>query len=182
MRHRELSTSIKRRNIYSQRKRNAVKDVTSEKICDSLNIDMLSAEDTKWLSTPPGNCVQVLDEYGCLMAVNQTWLKATHYKRDEVIGHWFGEFLVSCDISQFMNYLHNVGRPGQKSNLILRMLREDRSIIFVSCYTTIIYDEYNIHRKFNCTLEDITNFILVNSELMNDNDCIHLSCETANLD
>ena len=36
---------------------------------------------------------QSLDQDGCFLEVNQQWLDMLGYERQEVIGHWFGDFL-----------------------------------------------------------------------------------------
>lgn len=176
MSHRELTTHLRRRNIYKQRKSIATSDGTAVDLCAVEYNNLQSNNEDKCVVNPTEVAVQILDEYGCLMIVNSSWLLATRYRREEVIGHWFGEYLVTYDKSQFSSILLNVRKSGQRCNIILRMLRDDMSIIFVRCNIAIIYDEYGIHRKYYCTLEDITNYILVNGELENGNDYLQLSC------
>ncbi|MDD2338181.1 MAG: PAS domain-containing protein [Geobacteraceae bacterium] len=182
MRKKKLGTKIKHRNISRLMRNNAGSVDTSEGYCSERSSNTLRGEHFKELYLPPKQIIQVLDEYGCLLSVNNCWLKTTCYNIDEVIGRWFGELLVSCDINLFMMYLHSAGRTDHNSSIVVRMLRDDGSIIFVSCNISIRHDDYGINRQFYCTLEDITNIILLDADLKNDDDHFHLSYATVRLD
>ena len=56
---------------------------------------------------------QSLDEDGCFLAVNDTWLEIFGYTKEEVIGKWFGDFIASEHVEQFRNTLPSVQRIGQ---------------------------------------------------------------------
>jgi PAS domain S-box-containing protein len=110
------------------------------------------------------NC-QVLDENGCLLSVNHVWLQTLGYSREEVIGRWFGDFMVSRDMGLFTKNFLCVGRTGEISMLVVRMVRKDGSIIVVSIKGIISLDDYGIFRQIHCRFEDITNFIRLNAEM-----------------
>ncbi|MGB7594503.1 MAG: PAS domain S-box protein, partial [Erysipelotrichaceae bacterium] len=44
---------------------------------------------------------QSLNENGCFVEVNQTWLNMLGYKKDEVVGQWFGDFLAPEYVEAF---------------------------------------------------------------------------------
>jgi PAS domain S-box-containing protein len=44
---------------------------------------------------------QSLDAEGCFVDINQAWLDLLGYSRDQVIGHWFGDFLAPHEIDSF---------------------------------------------------------------------------------
>ncbi len=110
------------------------------------------------------NC-QVLDENGCLLAVNHVWLQTMGYSRKEVIGRWFGDFLVSRDICLFTKNLLCVGRTGEIIRIVVRMIRKDRSTIIVSFNSIIRLDDYGIFRQIHCTFKDITHFMQLDAEI-----------------
>lgn len=106
----------------------------------------------------PQNC-QLLDENGCLLAVNDAWLETMRYTREEVIGRWFGDYLYPHDVSLFTNNLLCVGRIGELDMIVVRLVRNDGSIIAVSLKAVISLDDYGILRQIHCAFEDITDFI-----------------------
>jgi len=138
-------------------------------------------EQFRWLPLHSKQNSQVLDENGCLLAVNQVWLQTMGYSREEVLGSWFGDFLVSRDISLFTKNLLCVGRTGETSMIVVRMVRKDRSIIVVSFKGIISLDDYGIFRQIHCTFEDITHFIRLNAEVENSEDRFHLAGATVGL-
>ena len=101
----------------------------------------------------------LLDENGCLLAVNDVWTHTMGYTRAEVIGTWFGNYLHSQDISLFTQNILCVGITGEISMIVVRIVRNDGSNIIVSLKATIGFDEYGIFRQIHCAFEDITDFI-----------------------
>jgi len=107
------------------------------------------------------NC-QVLDENGCLLAVNLGWLETMGYVREEVIGRWFGD--IPRDINIFTKNLLCIGRTGEVIQIVVRMVRKDSSILVVSFKGIISLDDYGIFRQIHCTFVDITHIIRLNAE------------------
>lgn len=132
----------------------------------------------KPISVPPyhQHAYQVLDEYGCLKSVNHSWTQLTRYGHDESIGRWFGEILVSSDRSRFMKYLLSAGKTRTHGRVVVRVVREDGTIFFVSCFVTVRYDEYGICPQYYCEMEDITDSVLSNAEIELEGDRLELSC------
>src|SRR5208283_4081571 len=74
------------------------------------------AHDEKWMrllyeNAPLG--FQCLDEIGHLMVVNQEWLSLTGYSREQVVGKWFGDYLVPSQKSTFREQMNSVRLHGQ---------------------------------------------------------------------
>jgi len=129
---------------------------------DSFHTETALQEDEVQLPSFPVSLIQnwqVLDENGCLLAVNDVWLQTMGYTREEVIGRWFGDYLYPPDISLFTQNLLCVGRTGEISMIVVRMTRNDGAIIIVSFKAEIGHDRYGIFRQIHCIFEDITDFI-----------------------
>jgi len=124
---------------------------------------------------------QILDENGCLMAVNDTWLRTMGYTQEHVIGKWFGDFLYQPDISIFANKLLCAREIGEIDMIVLRMMRKDGSIIVVTLKATISFDDYGIFRKIFCEFEDITEFMRCGTSLENTTDRIPLTAAMVTL-
>lgn len=129
---------------------------------DSVNTETALKEDEKQLHSFPISSTQnwqVLDENGCLLAVNDVWLQTLGYTREGAIGRWFGDYLYPPDISLFTQNLLCIGKTGEISMIVVRMVHNDGTIIIVSFKGTIGHDKYGIFRQIHCTFEDITDFI-----------------------
>ena len=70
-----------------------------------------------------------LDENGCLLIVNQAWLKMLGYARDEVIGKSFGDFMTAESRSQFHQRFANFKASGIAKSVDFELVCKDGSII-----------------------------------------------------
>jgi PAS domain S-box-containing protein len=75
---------------------------------------------------------QSLDENGCLVDVNQTWLQTMGYQRNEVIGRWFGEFLVPVEQDLFSISYPRYLSIGEIHGVEYDLVRKTGEIITVS--------------------------------------------------
>lgn len=123
----------------------------------------------------------LLDENGCLLAVNDVWIQTMGYARAEVIGTWFGNYLYSHDMSLFLQNILCVGKTGEISVIVVQMVRNDGSKIIVSFKATIGFDEYGIFRQIHCAFEDITDFIRFNVVVKSAEVNVHLASVWASL-
>ncbi len=64
---------------------------------------------------------QSLDENACLNDVNDVWLETLGYRRDEVIGTWFGDYLHENDKKRFSNDFAVFLERGEIHELQYRM-------------------------------------------------------------
>ena len=98
---------------------------------------------------------QSLDQDGCLIEVNNAWLNLLGYSHDEVIGRWFGDFLTPQYLGLFRENFPRFKEKGE-TEVEFEMLRKDGSIVVVSIYGTIGYDENRNFIQTHCNLQDIT--------------------------
>lgn len=100
---------------------------------------------------------QSLDENGCLIDVNQTWLETLGYGRDEVIGRWFGDFLVPQMVDLFRERFPIFKARGAV-HTEYELIRKNGTI------ANIIFDGrigHTANGKFmqtHCILQDVTGF------------------------
>jgi PAS domain S-box-containing protein len=99
---------------------------------------------------------QSLNEDGCLIEVNQTWLDMLGYEKDEVIGRWFGDFLVPEETSLFKERFPQFKAAGVTHNVEFEMAPKDGTRVTVSINGRIGYDEAGDFRQTHCILHDIT--------------------------
>lgn len=99
---------------------------------------------------------QSLDANGCFVDINQAWLDALGYQREEVIGRWFGDFLVSEQKPLFSERFPKFKELGEVHNIEFEMLCKDGSHTFVSFDGRIGYDQHMQFKQTHCILTDIT--------------------------
>ncbi|MFW6263823.1 MAG: response regulator [Thermotogota bacterium] len=100
---------------------------------------------------------QSLDKDGRFLDVNELWLQIMGYEREEVIGHWFGDFLF--DEKQRNEYSKNFAlfkKQGFVQNIQFKMKKKDSSPIFVSFDGKIAYDDHGHFKQTYCIFRDIT--------------------------
>lgn len=100
---------------------------------------------------------QSLDEEGRFLDVNEIWLEIMGYKREEVIGQWFGDFLY--DEKQRKEFAKNFTffkKKGFIYNVQFKMKRKDAPPIFVSFDGKIAYDDNGNFKQTYCIFRDIT--------------------------
>lgn len=98
---------------------------------------------------------QSLDADGCFVEVNQTWLDILGYQRDDVLGHWFGDFLAHEMVEAFKERFPKFIAAGEVHNQF-KMLHKDGHIVEVSFDGKIGYDENGKFKQTHCILNDIT--------------------------
>jgi len=72
---------------------------------------------------------QSLDAGGRVLDVNQAWLDALGYERDEVMGRWFGDFLPPGQQGRFGECFAHLQTRGRISGLEFELLRKDGSLL-----------------------------------------------------
>ncbi|MBA3074936.1 MAG: PAS domain S-box protein, partial [Anaerolineae bacterium] len=98
---------------------------------------------------------QSLDKDGNFLEVNQAWLDILGYQRENVISHWFGDFLVPEMVAAFKERFPKFKETGEVHNQF-KMLHKDGHIVEVSFDGKIGYDEYGKFKQTHCILNDIT--------------------------
>ena len=99
---------------------------------------------------------QSLNAEGYIVDVNQEWLKALGYPREEVLGRWFGDFLTLEYTARFINNFNLFKESGEIHGVEFEMIRKDSSIITVSFDGKIGYDKEGNFYQTHCIMNNIT--------------------------
>jgi len=99
---------------------------------------------------------QSLDENGCFLEVNQAWLDAVGYSRNEIIGNWCGDFLTAPYREIFTSYFPQFKDAGEIHGIEFEMVKKDGSTIFVTADGKIGRDRQGQFKQTHCILHDIT--------------------------
>lgn len=99
---------------------------------------------------------QSLDENGCFLSVNQAWVDALGYSREEVIGRNFADFLRPDWQDHFRENFPRFKAVGEILGVEFEMVRKDGSTILVSFHGKIGKDPEGQFRQTHCIFQDIT--------------------------
>lgn len=98
---------------------------------------------------------QSLNENGDFIEVNPAWLAVMGYSRDEVIGSWFGDFLVEESRDKFKNNFETFKKIGSTS-VEFNLLKKDGSVIVAVFEGKISYTPDGTFCQTHCIFVDIT--------------------------
>lgn len=98
---------------------------------------------------------QSLDIDGNFIEVNQKWLDTLGYRRDEVIGKWFGDFLPPAYQEGFRERFPIFKRQGYIHSEF-EMMHKSGRILFIAFEGKIGRDLDNKFKQTHCILQDIT--------------------------
>lgn len=98
---------------------------------------------------------QSLDSNGCFLDVNQEWLNTLGYKKEEVIGKWFGDFMIPEDSEILPKTFERFIADGLV-HTEFRMIHKNGNILYIVFDGKIENDENNKFRRTHCTLKDVT--------------------------
>jgi len=98
---------------------------------------------------------QALDFDGRFIEVNQQWLDTLGYRRDEVIGKWFGDFLCSEYVEGFRKRFPIFKAQGFIHSEF-EMLAKNGNRLFIAFEGRIGYDAGGNFLQTHCILKDIT--------------------------
>src|SRR4030042_159307 len=99
---------------------------------------------------------QSLDDKGCFLDVNQTWLDMVGYSREEVIGRWFGDFIAPGYRSQLEENFPLFKAAGAIKDIEFEMVRKDGTRLFVAYDGRIQCDGQRNFKQTHCLMKDIT--------------------------
>jgi PAS domain S-box-containing protein len=99
---------------------------------------------------------QSLDEEGRFNDVNEVWLESLGYKKEEVIGKWFGDFLSSEDSKRFRKHYQQFLTTGEIHDVEFKMQRKDGEIIFISFDGRVGKNEQGSFDQAYCVWRDVT--------------------------
>ncbi|MEN6443227.1 MAG: PAS domain S-box protein [Methanoregula sp.] len=98
---------------------------------------------------------QSLDAEGKFIEVNKTWLETMGYSREEIIGHWFSEFLAPDYLEKFRSNFPKFKTAGE-TTVEFDMIKKDGSRIVVAFEGKCGYDQKGNFTQTHCILQDIT--------------------------
>ena len=108
---------------------------------------------------------QSLDIDGHFLEVNQQWLDTLGYRREEVIGKWFGDFLTPMYQDGFRKRFPIFKAQGHIHSEF-EMVHKDGSILFIAFEGRIGKDLEGNFKQTHCILQDITESKRANEALI----------------
>ncbi|MFT5727104.1 MAG: PAS domain S-box-containing protein [Desulforhopalus sp.] len=99
---------------------------------------------------------QSLDCNGSLIEINQTWLEALGYTKEEVISRDFGDFLHPDSQNHFKENFPRFKAIGEINGIEFEMVKKDGSTALVSLHGNISKDPDGHFQQTHCVFFDIT--------------------------
>ncbi|HEY3296316.1 MAG TPA: PAS domain S-box protein [bacterium] len=131
-----------------------VQDITERKRVETALLESEEHFRTLYDQAPVG--YQSLNEEGCLIDVNETWLSTLGYSREDVLGHWFGDFLALADKDLFRQRFPMFCKIGEVHGVEFDMIRKDGSRMTVSYEGRIARNIDGGFKQTHCIFHDIT--------------------------
>jgi len=110
-------------------------------------------------------CYQSLDADGCFANVNQTWLEKLGYSFDEVVGRWFGDFIIKPEKEIFGERVPCFKELGQVCGLEFNMIRKDGATFIARFEGRVGYDQNGNFKQTHCIFIDVTESKKVKEEI-----------------
>jgi len=126
--------------------------------CRNKLEEVLITRENKWEeiyhNLPLG--YQSLDKNGYILNVNKRWPEILGYSRNEVIGHWFGNFLVPECRTAFINNFRKLKAERQVRNHNLKLRKKNGDVIDAEFNSNVTYDPDGSFLRTHCVLNNIT--------------------------
>jgi PAS domain S-box-containing protein len=98
---------------------------------------------------------QSLNEEGRFIEINEAWLTTLGYKREEVIGKWFGDFLAPNYVDAFRDRFP-IFKAAGKIHSEFKMIHKNGELKFISFEGRIRHKQDGSFGRTHCILQDIT--------------------------
>ncbi|KAF0202309.1 MAG: PAS/PAC sensor hybrid histidine [Bacteroidetes bacterium] len=132
-----------------------IQDKTKEELIKELLAMQESTEQFRLLFNAAPLGYQSLDFDGNFIEINQQWIDTLGYKRDEVIGKWFGDFLTPAFKDGFRERFPVFKAQGHIHSTV-EMVHKNGSVLFIAFDGKIGYDSNGEFKQTHCILQDIT--------------------------
>lgn len=99
---------------------------------------------------------QSLDREGRILEVNKPWSEFFGYEKEEVVGMWFGDYLVEEDRTNFMKHFKEFKYEGEISDTEFTVLKKNGKTAIVNYKGKISYDDDGSIKHTHCIMYDIT--------------------------
>ena len=125
---------------------------------------------------------QSLDENGYVIEVNPPWLQTLGgYKREEVIGKSFADFIHPDSVDGFKKNLEELKRVGKAQNNIYKLRKKNGNYLDVSFQGRAAYSPEGKFQRTHCVFEDITSRKEMEKAYVRSVHSFQLFCENANV-
>ncbi|MDX8382756.1 MAG: sensor domain-containing diguanylate cyclase, partial [Ghiorsea sp.] len=99
---------------------------------------------------------QSLDEEGNFLDVNPAWSSITGFKKEDVVGKPFIDYLHADSVHTFLNHFFSIFKGETSTNIPFQMVRNDGAIIDVEFSGQISKDKQGTFLQTHCLIVDIT--------------------------
>ncbi len=99
---------------------------------------------------------QSLDKDGNILDINPQWERVLGYKKKEVIGKWFGDFLHDEYVAHFKKKFPVFKKRGVIHDVQFRMKKKDGRFIHASFEGCVGYNQQGKFQQTYCTFKDVT--------------------------
>ena len=124
-----------------------IRDVTERNRAEILLQQSESRYRELYEKSPLG--YQSLDADGCFLEVNDSWLNVMGYKREEVIGKWFGDFVAPYMVEAFRERFPKFKEAGEVHNEF-ELKHRNGHLVTVAFDGKIGYDEKGKFKQTHC--------------------------------
>jgi len=131
-----------------------IQDITSRKRAESALID--AEERFRILFRQSPIPYQSLDSEGRFIDVNDAWLNTLGYSYHEVVGHWFGDFLIPEQQGLFRERFPRFKDAGEIHGIEFWMRKKNDGAILASFDGNIGMNPDGSFRQTHCVFRDIT--------------------------
>ena len=122
---------------------------------------------------------QSLDENGCFIIVNKTWLDTLGYAKEEVIGKSFEDFLHPDWRDHFKENFPKFKAIGEILGVEFEMVKKNGDLILVSFTGKISRDEKGNFEQTHCVFHDISELKQAEQALKSNYALLQIAGETA---
>ncbi|MFC1770048.1 PAS domain-containing protein, partial [Nitrospirota bacterium] len=110
--------------------------------------------------------VHSLDAKGIIIWVNSQWTDLFGYRKDEVVGKAFADFLTPESKSLAYNLFEHLMRTGSLKNADLKVVLKDGTELDVNVNSKLMHDHENQSLYTYCILTDMSKRKQMETELM----------------